>query len=497
MASPNSQQTSSSSSTFSPPSSILIIGSGVYGLTTAWALTKREAFKQCRITVVDRSDPVQLDVFPAPDAASVDTSRIVRADYADPAYAALCAEAQLLWRQQADPSDLGAQGRYNESGMVLVADGPAPATAGDVSATLPAPPSTATLDKSKLTGMDYARYSWANVQALAASDPKLSEHIRELPDAAAIREAVGTGGTSGSWGYLNKLSGWTDAGKTMKWLYDQVQETTRVIFTAGTVTSLEHTGDTVTGARLSDGSVLTADLVIVAAGSWTESLVDLEGQGVATGQVLGYLDITEEEQEKLGKMPVLLNLSSGLFIIPPSNRVLKIARHAYGYLNPTPLTATSALPPSPSSKPVERSISQPLTHLADSSLSIPPEGEEDLRRALQEMIPLPELRDRPFTKTRLCWYLDTPTADFIIDYHPGWKGLFVATGDSGHAFKFMPVLGEKIVDCVSGNCPVEFKDKWSWKPRFNGGEPVITEDGSRGGKPGLVLADELAKRTAT
>jgi sarcosine oxidase/L-pipecolate oxidase len=54
----------------------------------------------------------------------------------------------------------------------------------------------------------------------------------------------------------------------------------------------------------------------------------------------------------------------------------------------------------------------------------------------------------------------------------------------------MPVLGEKIVDCISHNCPPEFVGKWSWKPHT---ELVITEDGSRGGKPGLILADELGR----
>lgn len=61
---------------------------------------------------------------------------------------------------------------------------------------------------------------------------------------------------------------------------------------------------------------------------------------MATGQVLAYMDITEEEQEELGKMPVVFNPTTGAFIIPPSNGVLKIGRHAYGYLNPTRMITT-------------------------------------------------------------------------------------------------------------------------------------------------------------
>lgn len=47
------------------PQSILIIGSGVFGLSTAYSLAQNPLFKDTKITVADRSD------FPAPDGASV------------------------------------------------------------------------------------------------------------------------------------------------------------------------------------------------------------------------------------------------------------------------------------------------------------------------------------------------------------------------------------------------------------------------------------------
>ncbi|KAK3682498.1 putative fructosyl amino acid protein [Podospora appendiculata] len=485
------QSPSSSPSPFSPPSSILIVGSGVFGLGTALALARRHEFSQCSITVVDRSDPAQSGLFPACDAASIDSSRIIRADYPDAAYASLAADAQAQWRKQANPSDLGAQGRYHESGLLLVADGvPPPANT---------PPAAVAVDKTTLTGMDYARLSWANVLSLASDDPELANHIRELPDAAAIREAARTGGGgSGTWGYINHGSGWADATASMAWLVDQVQQTGRITFVAGTVNRLERLGSTVTGARLADGRFLSADLVVLAAGAWTGGLLDISGRAIATGQVLGYLEITQDEEEQLSKMPIILNLTTGLFVIPPSKGILKVARHAYGYVNPETLD-TAPLPSSPLSSAPTHDISLPRTHMSDPTLSIPPEGAEDLRRALQEMVPLPGLQDRPFIKTRLCWYQDTPTADFIVDYHPEWQGLFVATGDSGHGFKFLPVLGEKIADCIMGNCPSAFKDKWAWK--HVSGETlkkgsVVTEDGSRGGIRRLVLEEELAKATA-
>jgi hypothetical protein len=47
------------------PGMILIIGSGVFGLSTAFALCQREEFNETKIVVIDRWP------FPAPDGASV------------------------------------------------------------------------------------------------------------------------------------------------------------------------------------------------------------------------------------------------------------------------------------------------------------------------------------------------------------------------------------------------------------------------------------------
>ncbi|KAI0408429.1 DAO-domain-containing protein [Xylaria palmicola] len=514
---------------YKPPASILIIGSGVFGLSTALSLTRRpEIPLDTPITIIDRSP--EPGVFPARDAASIDSSRIIRADYADAAYTKLAGEAQAHWRRDIDNrNSLGGDGRYNESGLLLAADG------GDGATTHP---------DGHPTGLGYTKRSWVNALALAHTEGRPLSSVRLLPTPFAIGRVSGTDGEWADWGYLNTAAGWADAEKSMRWLYDKVVETGRVTFVNGTVEALEpQSGETpgkgrrVTGARLTDGRHVSADLVIVAAGAWTPSLVNLAGQAVATGQCLAYLRLTDEEQAKLDGMPVCLNLTDGCFVIPPRDGVLKIARHSYGYLNPQPATheplkcCSSSGPRdggenggTDDSNPAARSISRPRTHLTDLSLSIPAEGAADLRRALRRMIPWPELAQRPFFKTRLCWYTDTATGDWIIDYHPSYENLFIATGGSGHAFKFLPVLGGKVVDCLVGRCPEAFRDKWKWKGGVvitenatygekeaeEGGDEtqgqratlvadlavergVVTEDGSRGGKPGLVLQEEMAK----
>lgn len=478
-----SSASSSSSPSSSPPStdtttasdspstsSILIVGAGVFGLSTALALATRPDLSSTTITVVDRSP--EPGVFPARDASSIDSSRIIRADYADPAYAALADEAQAVWRQQDHPDDLGAEGRYSETGLMLVGDAAAAA----------AEKTGHGVGEGKKTGLDYVRSSYANVQALHPGSSK----IIALPSPTAIRDAYGTGGSSGSWGYINRLSGWANAEASMAWLYRRAVATNRITFLNGTVTSLlrSSTDSThITGVQLSDGATtLRADLTVLATGAWTPSLINLSGRAVATGQVVAYLPLTPAEQARLANVPTLLNLSTGYFIITPSANTLKIARHAYGYLNP--VTGSDG-----------DLFSTPMTHLTHPTApTLVPQAEQvAMRAALRQMVPWPELADRPFSSTRLCWYTDTPDGDFIIDHHPDYKGLFVATGASGHGFKFLPCIGEKIVDCIQGHCPEAFKEKWTFKKgkEAKRWDQVVTEDGSRGGLPGLILGDEL------
>ena len=75
---------------------------------------------------------------------------------------------------------------------------------------------------------------------------------------------------------------------------------------------------------------------------------------------------------------------------------------------------------------------------------------------------LPALADAPLVATRRCLYVDTPDGDFWIDRHPDYVGLTVATGDSGHGFKFAPILGELIADAIEGK-PNHWLARFRWR----------------------------------
>lgn len=462
---------------YTPPSSVLIVGGGVFGLSTARALAARPAFAGTKITLVDRLTGAKEGDMPSHDAASMDSSRIIRADYADGMYSRLAAEAQAEWRRQGD-GELGGDGRYSESGLMVVGE-------------------------EGKGGMGYVRGSYENVKGMAV-EGGYGEKIVELGSPEAIRARLGTGKGAGDWGYLNKTSGWADASKGMAWLLEKAKATGRVEFVRGTVASLvwDAARGEVTGARLDDGRTLGAELVVVAAGAWSGALVDLRGMCTATGQAVAFLDITDEEEAKMKDMPVVLNLSSGLFVIPPKNRLLKVARHAYGYLNPVDVPASTVLPkkvPSPDARAPTGTmrISVPRTHAETPNLQLPPEAERDLRLGLSQFTPIPSLRDRPFASCRLCWYSDTATGDYIVDYHPAWRGVFVATGGSGHGYKFLPLFGERVVDRIVGEGSAEEREKWRWRGEgevviVDGVECVVTMDGSRAGVPGVVLDRAMA-----
>ncbi|KAL2827012.1 FAD dependent oxidoreductase [Aspergillus cavernicola] len=425
------------------PENILIVGGGVFGLSTALSLSKRHPTSQ--VTLLEASP-----IIPNPHGSSVDSSRIIRADYSHPTYSKLAAEATDLWRT----TEWGQDGRYTQNGLLLVyPDG-------------------------NSTAKDYTTKSYHNVKQLGENAQLLPTKADVLRAAPAYGESLSVAG-----GYVNWSSGWADAEAGVRFAKQRLDKEGKVRFITGEVTRLlfsETDNQTVTGVVLANNTTITSDFVILATGAWTASLIDLRGRAVSTGQAIAYMRISDEEQRTLENMPTILNFATGIFIIPPRNNILKIARHAYGYHNPKPIP----LPGSTAGETIHVS-------LPEHGVTIPLEGETAFRSALQQL--LPTFADRPFLNTRVCWYTDTPKGDFIITHHPTHPHLLLATGGSGHAYKFFPVIGDKVVDALEGTLSPELRTLWDWpeavdEERFEG-----TEDGSRSGEKGLVLGVELAR----
>lgn len=307
-----------------------------------------------------------------------------------------------------------------------------------------------------------------------------------------------SGGTEteylGQAGYINRSSGWANAEGAMKTMMQRIfSHRPHINLRRGKAARLlvSHTSQKskafVSGIQLTEGSQLNAGLTILATGAWTPSLLDLTGRIQPTAQCLAYLPLTTTEAAALAKMPVLLNLSTGYFVIPPAENAsspsstqspsqptstsspdehythhLKVACHAHGYLTPTPA-------PCP----------------------MPPPALTGLRTFLSSLFPPSSpLATRPFSSSRLCHYTDTPTGDFLITYHPKLENLFLCTGGSGHGFKFLPVLGREVLSILEGRGGM-WEAIWGWKDKKEEGE--WRGDGSRGGERGLRLDEALQK----
>jgi glycine/D-amino acid oxidase-like deaminating enzyme len=86
--------------------------------------------------------------------------------------------------------------------------------------------------------------------------------------------------------------------------------------------------------------------------------------------------------------------------------------------------------------------------------------EANMRTFLRES--LPELAEAPLASSKTCLYSDSFDGDFFIGRDPERPGLAVASGDSGHGFKFAPVLGEVIADAIEGK-PSRFTARFAWR----------------------------------
>ncbi len=67
----------------------------------------------------------------------------------------------------------------------------------------------------------------------------------------------------------------------------------------------------------------------------------------------------------------------------------------------------------------------------------------------------PALADQPLLESRVCQVAYTASEDFIIDRHPDNENVWLMAGDSGHAFKHAPRLGQDTARRILGRASDE------------------------------------------
>ncbi|KAM6519363.1 hypothetical protein FALCPG4_013003 [Fusarium falciforme] len=385
--------------------SVLIIGGGVFGTSTAYHLAER-GFDQ--VTVVDRFEP------PSRDSAATDLNKVIRADYPNPLYAKLGLETLGVWK---DPRSLF-KGLYKETGWVM---GGHEATNGwlenarDLARRTNRPGVeylTAEQMRQKWPALSGEFPGWTNLYSPQAGWVPSGQALLRMAQAAQVKGA-------------RYITG--DAGHIKKLLYDR--------------------DGTCRGAVAANGQLHQADMVVVAAGASLPALVDgANTDVVAQTSAICVIQLEPHEVEKYKDIPIIDDFEQGIIFPPDENGLIKLCsvRLVTNYKNHDVPGA---------------SILHSIGDYPDDGC--PKELEDEIRQFVREMIP--ELADRPFVTTRLCWDGMAKDLNFRICPYPSTKNLYIATAGSNHGFKFLPVIGKYVADMLEGKLAKEWTDLWSWR----------------------------------
>ncbi|KAL2858270.1 FAD dependent oxidoreductase [Aspergillus pseudodeflectus] len=391
-------------------SSILIIGGGTWGCSTALQLA-RAGYNN--VTVLERS-PI-----PSPTAAGNDVNKIME----EGAPSDADTPEQYVWNRMhqitasAWKTDPVFRPFYHPTGFIMAA--------------------SQDYARSHVDG--YLRTCKGKLRLLNSAE----DFRRTMP------EGVLTGDFPGWKGFFRETgAGWVFARGALEAAYKEASRL-GVNFVTGDEGAVEKlvystAGDDVTGAQTVDGREHKADHVILCAGAGSDQLLDFKKQLRPTAWTLAHIQMAEAERALWKDLPVLFNVNSGFFIEPDATGQLKFVDEHPGYCNITD-------PNSPFAKSIPFAKHQ-----------IPLESERAARQFLRETVP--QIAERPFVFARICWDADTPDRQFLIDRHPKYKSLVVAVGGSGNGFMMMPAVGVAIKETLEGVLEERLRYGFRWRP---------------------------------
>ena len=340
---------------------------------------------------------------PTPTAAATDISKVVRMDYgADELWTELGRQSLTRWRGW--NRELG-EALFHEDGFLVLSRAPM-----------------------QPDGFEFESFHFLT---------SLGEKVERLDSAAVARRFPAWAANKYPDGYLNPRGGWAESGKVVAWLAQKARRVGVQVFENCAFARLLENGSKVIGVKAKDGREFCADLTLLATGAWTPTLLpELADVMWATGQPVLNFHVANPAEWQAPRFPVwAADIGrTGWYGFPAlADGTLKIANHGPG-----------------------RRVHP------DESREVSPDDEPRFRAFLRDTFPA--LADAPLISTRLCLYCDTFDGNFWLDHHPQRPGLFVAAGDSGHAFKFAPVLGTLIADAVERKLE-GLAERFAWRAR--------------------------------
>ncbi|KAI9817432.1 MAG: hypothetical protein M1827_001042 [Pycnora praestabilis] len=409
-------------------SEILIVGAGIFGISTAYHLSLTHPHPQS-ITILDRGP------YPSSPAASTDINKIIRADYSSAFYMSLAYEAIDAWstwpvfkKHRINDND---ENQYHRTGWVM-------------------------LDEE---GSDLAERIRKNFRQSGREDPTESLDLEEVRRrwAGLLNETDLKGFRDGYW---NPLAGWAEAADADAALMEEAIQN-GVKYTVGEAERVVIGKHGVMGVRTRDRKVYTADKVVLATGAWTSQIMSvmedelgmeqedrIERQVTAAGVCVAHYKLEDEEMERLGQMPVVVYGENGEVLPPTKERLLKFT-NANTFTNTitTPSGHRISVPPDRDQRLVSENLKQ-----------------ETLRIIIKRV--MPQFADRHVDFWRLCWDSITPSQNQLLTQHPhpSLRDLYLAIGGSFHSYKFLPIIGKYMARVLDGKSNGVEKDRaWAWK----------------------------------
>ncbi|MDA1330354.1 MAG: FAD-dependent oxidoreductase [Chloroflexi bacterium] len=208
---------------------IIIVGGGVFGLTSALELQQRGY----SVTLLNPG-PI-----PHPEAASTDISKVVRMDYGNDAfYMELMENCLERWR---DWNDEFGETIFFETGVLF-------------------------LSKNEMQPGDYEYESLALLDARGHPTERIrrAELAKRFP--AWNAEVYFDG-------YFNPQGGWSPCGRVTALLAGRARKAGVQIVEGAIFSALRQVGGKVSGVKTKDGTEYEGEIVVMAAGSWTPALL--------------------------------------------------------------------------------------------------------------------------------------------------------------------------------------------------------------------------------
>lgn len=356
---------------------------------------------------VDLFDPGPI---PHPMAATTDISKVLRMDYGrDAEYMSLMEEAFEIWDAW---NEAWHQKLWHKTGFLVM-----------------------TRDEMKPDTFEFESYQLLKKRNQIVERITSNELKQRFPAWNAEKYQDG---------YFNPRAGWVESGRVLAWLYAEAQNLGTRFHLGKKYKNLLDKDSRVIGIETDDGEKHFADFVIIASGAWTPHLLPYLSHVLWT--VFQPVFHFEVPDMNLFSSPNFIVWSAdisntGWYGFPAINdKRLKIANHGTGWrFHP------------------------------DEPRIMPADQEDKFRTFLSGTFPA--LADAKVLFNRLCPYCDSWDGNLWLDHDPNRPGLFVAAGDSGHGFKFTPMLGKLIVDRLEHK-PNLYSQKFAWRER---GE-IMTED---------------------